>query len=92
MTGIHGFAAQDTALQESMGPNVDRTQERLGTSDTAIIAARRLLLQEIAALKEGAEPYAAQHGDIYWVRSASMVAPRDVPFDQGARELTLAEV
>ena len=91
-TGIHGFAAQDTALQESMGPNVDRTQERLGTSDTAIIAARRLLLQEIAALKEDAEPYAAQHGDIYWVRSASMVAPRDVPFDEGARELTLAEV
>src|SRR5262249_14596817 len=61
MTGIHGFAAQDQALQESMGPLVDRTRERLGTSDTAIIAARRLLLQEIAALEQGQEPYAAYH-------------------------------
>ncbi len=44
MTGIHGFAAQDQAIQESMGPLADRTRERLGTSDTAIIATRRLLL------------------------------------------------
>ncbi|HEY1337934.1 MAG TPA: Rieske 2Fe-2S domain-containing protein, partial [Bryobacteraceae bacterium] len=31
MTGIHGFAAQDQAIQESMGAIVDRTRERLGT-------------------------------------------------------------
>ena len=55
MTGIHGFAAQDQAIQESMGTVVDRTQERLGTSDTAIIAMRRLLLQEIRALQQGQE-------------------------------------
>jgi phthalate 4,5-dioxygenase len=92
MTGIHGFAAQDQALQESMGPVVDRTRERLGTSDTAIIAMRRLLLQEIRALQENQEPSAAHHGDVYWVRSASMVIKREVPFDEGARELTSAEV
>ena len=57
MTGIHGFAAQDQAVQESMGPICDRTRERLGTSDTAIIAARRLLLAEIKALAEGREPF-----------------------------------
>jgi hypothetical protein len=90
MTGIHGFAAQDTALQESMGPRVDRTRERLGTSDTAIIATRRLLLQEIGALEAGEEPYAACHGDLYWVRSASVVLKRDVDLEQGARELTKA--
>jgi hypothetical protein len=92
MTGIHGFAAQDQAIQESMGPVVDRTRERLGTSDTAIIAARRLLLQEIRALEEGREPFPAHHGDIYWIRPASMLLQRDLPFDEGARDLTAAEV
>jgi phthalate 4,5-dioxygenase oxygenase subunit len=92
MTGIHGFAAQDQAVQESMGPICDRTRERLGTSDTAIIAARRLLLAEIKALEEGREPFAAAHGDVYWVRSASLLLQRDVEFDEGARELMKAEV
>jgi hypothetical protein len=92
MTGIHGFAAQDQALQESMGPLVDRTRERLGTSDTGIIAMRRLLLEQVRALQRGEEPYAAQHGDIYWVRSASTVLKRGVAFDEGCRELMEAEV
>jgi phthalate 4,5-dioxygenase len=92
MTGIHGFAAQDQAIQESMGPVVDRSRERLGTSDTAIIAMRRLLLDEIRALGEGREPAAAQHGELYWVRSASMLLKRDVPFEEGAREFLAAEV
>ncbi len=92
MTGIHGFAAQDQAIQESMGPIVDRTRERLGTSDTAIIAARRLLIQEIRALQQGQEPQAARESDAYWVRSCSLVLPRDVEFAAGARELMKAEV
>ena len=92
MTGMLGFATQDMAIQESMGPVVDRTRERLGTSDTAIIGMRRLLLQEIGALQQGREPFAPHHGDIYWVRSASMVLKRDVPFDEGARDLMVAEV
>ena len=92
MTGIHGFAAQDQALQESMGPLVDRTRERLGTSDTAIIAMRRLLLQEIRSLQQGESPLAAHQGDIYWVRSCSLVLNREVELDEGARELMKAEV
>ena len=92
MTGIHGFAAQDQAIQESMGPIVDRSRERLGTSDAAIIAMRRLLLEEIRALVDGREPTAPHHGDRYWVRSASMLLKRDVPVDQGARLYLAAEV
>jgi phthalate 4,5-dioxygenase oxygenase subunit len=92
MTGIHGFAAQDMAIQESMGPRVDRTNERLGTSDTAIIAARRLLLQEVRALQKGREPFAVTHGDVYWVRSASMIAPRQMPLAESAREMLMASV
>ena len=43
-SGVEGFSIQDASLQESMGRIVDRTTERLGTSDAAIIAARRTLL------------------------------------------------
>jgi phthalate 4,5-dioxygenase len=92
MTGIHGFAGQDQAIQESMGPLVDRTRERLGTSDTAIIAMRRLLIEEIRALQEGHEPYAARTGDIYWVRSASMLLKRDAPVEEVAQDLTTAKI
>jgi phthalate 4,5-dioxygenase len=92
MTGIHGFASQDQAIQESMGAVVDRTRERLGTSDTAIIATRRLLLQEIRALQQGNEPPAAHNGDAYWVRSYSLVLNRQVEFDIGAREFMIAGV
>jgi phthalate 4,5-dioxygenase oxygenase subunit len=92
MTGIHGFAAQDQAIQESMGAIVDRTRERLGTSDTAIIAMRRLLLEEIRGLEGGREPFAPHHGDLYWVRSASMLLKRDVAFEEGARAYLTAEV
>ena len=92
MTGLHGFATQDQAIQESMGPVVDRTRERLGTSDTAIIAARRLLLDEIRALEQGQEPRAAQRGEVYWVRSCSLLLDREVAFEEGARELMKAEV
>jgi phthalate 4,5-dioxygenase len=92
MSGIQGFASQDQAVQESMGPVVDRTRERLGTSDTAIIAMRRLLLQEVRALQQGHEPVAAQNGSLYWVRSASTVLKRDVAFEEGCRELLEAEI
>ena len=92
MTGIHGFAAQDQAIQESMGTVVDRTREHLGTSDTAIIAARRRLLQEIRGLADGCEPFAAHNGDTYWVRSASLLLNRNIAFDEGAKDLMKAEV
>jgi phthalate 4,5-dioxygenase oxygenase subunit len=92
MTGIHGFAAQDQALQESMGPIVDRTREHLGTSDTAIIAARRALLEEIRELSRGQGPVGAKHGDVYWVRSASLLLKRDLEFSEGASQLMKAEI
>lgn len=44
-SGIKGINTQDMALQEQMGPIVDRTKEHLGTTDLAIIAARQLLLE-----------------------------------------------
>ena len=88
MTGILGTGEQDMAMQESMGTVVDRSLERLGTSDTAIIAMRRVLLREVKALEEGREPHAAKHGDVYHVRSASAVRDRAQSFDEAAKEMT----
>jgi len=55
-TGIPGINTQDYALQEGMGAIVDRSQEHLGTSDRAIIAARQLLLEGIDAVERGEMP------------------------------------
>ncbi|HTE87138.1 MAG TPA: Rieske 2Fe-2S domain-containing protein [Dehalococcoidia bacterium] len=88
MTGILGTGEQDMAVQESMGICVDRSLERLGTSDTAIIAMRRVLLRELKALQEGKEPHAASHGSVYHVRSASAVIDRGQTFEEAARQIT----
>ena len=64
-TGIVGANTQDMAVQEGMGPIVDRSKEHLGTSDRAIIAMRQLLLEatdEVAAGRapRGADPAASR--------------------------------
>jgi phthalate 4,5-dioxygenase len=43
-TGIPGIPNQDIAMWESMGAVADRSQERLGASDIAIVQFRRLML------------------------------------------------
>jgi phthalate 4,5-dioxygenase len=47
---------QDRAIQESMGPIVDRSKEHLGPADKAIIQMRRLLLQAVKTVAAGATP------------------------------------
>ena len=72
--------AQDSAMTDSMGAIVNRTEEHLGTTDTAIIRMRRRLIQGARELTEGIEPYAAMHPEVYKVRSGGAVLPRDVYF------------
>ena len=52
-TGIGSGREQDMAMTDSMGAVADRTREHLGTSDTAIIAGRRILLRMARELQEG---------------------------------------
>jgi nitrite reductase/ring-hydroxylating ferredoxin subunit len=53
MTGIQGINTQDLALQEGMGPIVDRSQEHLGTTDRAIITLRQVLTETLDSLERG---------------------------------------
>jgi phenylpropionate dioxygenase-like ring-hydroxylating dioxygenase large terminal subunit len=55
-TGITGLNTQDFALQEGMGPIVDRSKEHLGTSDRAIVVLRRILLDATHAVERGERP------------------------------------
>ncbi|HIF49681.1 MAG TPA: bifunctional diaminohydroxyphosphoribosylaminopyrimidine deaminase/5-amino-6-(5-phosphoribosylamino)uracil reductase RibD [Cytophagales bacterium] len=85
-SGIKGIQAQDMAVIESMGAISDRNREHLGTSDSAIIGARRRLLREVRNFQEGIEPYAPQHGELYRIRSAAVEAPQDMPLKEVAAE------
>jgi phthalate 4,5-dioxygenase oxygenase subunit len=89
-TGIKGIPIQDQACTESMGTIANRTKERLGTSDTAIIQARRRLITAALQLLEGHEPYSSYHGDSYFIRSTAVTLPRDIEVDKGAKELLRA--
>ena len=65
-----------------MGAIVNRTKEHLGTSDSAIIRLRRMLIHMAWELQEGTEPYAAAHANVYRYRPWSGVLPKGVDFDQ----------
>ena len=72
-TGIGSGREQDMAMTDSMGSVADRTREHLGTSDTAIIAGRRILLRLARELQEGVEPYAPSHPEVFGVRAIDVV-------------------
>ena len=55
-SGIDGINQQDRAVQESMGPIVDRTREYLGPADKAIIMTRKLLLDAVHAVQDDRDP------------------------------------
>jgi hypothetical protein len=67
-TGIQVIRTQDTAMTESMGGIVDRSEEHLGTTDAAVIAARRRLLQMARDLQNGIEPSAALQPESYSIQ------------------------
>lgn len=51
-TGITGFPNQDIAMWVTMGPIANRSDERLGASDLAIVEFRRRMLDAIAEYKQ----------------------------------------
>src|SRR6201997_1593098 len=74
-TGIDGINTQDRAIQEGMGPIVDRSKEYLGPADRAIIATRRLLLQAVKTVADGGIPRGIEpsYGEL---AAAEAVLPR----------------
>jgi phthalate 4,5-dioxygenase oxygenase subunit len=52
-TGISGIPNQDIAMWETMGPIADRTKERLGGSDLAVVEFRRLMVEAARTVRDG---------------------------------------
>jgi hypothetical protein len=74
-TGIVGINTQDFAVQEGMGPVVDRSREHLGTTDRPIIAMRQLLLEAIDVAERGGTPRGADPATHRDVRAFEEIVP-----------------
>lgn len=81
-TGIHGIRAQDAMVAESAGPIADRTREHLGSSDLAVVAMRRTLIEGASACAaSGQAPAAVAKPWLYGVRAAQAVLPEGLAPD-----------
>jgi hypothetical protein len=79
-------------VQESQGGGaiVDRSIERLGTSDTAIIQVRKRLMTAARALRErGAAAPGVDRPASFCVRSASIVLPAGTPWVDAVKPLVV---
>lgn len=52
-TGITGFPNQDIAMWVTMGPIADRSHDRLGASDLAVVEFRKQMLEAVLAFQNG---------------------------------------
>ena len=81
-TGIQGIRAQDAMVTESAGPIADRSREHLGSSDVAVVAMRRTLIEAAGACAaSGAPPPAVGKPWLYSVRATQAVLPEGVQPD-----------
>ncbi len=82
-TGIEGVIIEDHALAEIQGPVLDRTRERLGPTDAAVIALRRHLLDAAQAVAAGTDPPGVQ-ASIPFARiaGADFVHPAGTPWQE----------
>jgi phthalate 4,5-dioxygenase len=90
-SGVEGFAIQDSSLQESMGPIVDRAKENLVSTDNGIIMARHRLLRAVKAMMDKGITPPGVDLEHQRVRSVAIVLPPDQPFKVGAREALIAK-
>jgi phthalate 4,5-dioxygenase oxygenase subunit len=81
-TGIEGIPNQDLAMWETMGPIADRSKERLGGSDIAVVAFRRQMVDAARAVRDGAPAIGTTPGRTPHVnlRSFEGVVPKSTPW------------
>lgn len=78
-----GNAYEDFAVQESMGPIVDRSKEYLGTCDRVIYRARRQLLEAVRRHQHTGElSFTGDDVDFAAIRAVSFAFPDDADWRQ----------
>jgi phthalate 4,5-dioxygenase oxygenase subunit len=63
-TGIKGFPNQDVAMWVTMGPIADRSRDRLGASDLAIVQFRQQMVEAVQGFAGGAPAIGTQDGAV----------------------------
>ena len=76
-SGIPGTNTQDRAVQDTMGPICDRTKEHLGTTDRAIIMARKILMDAVKTVEDGGTP-PGLGSNVHTLRPIEKVLPVDI--------------
>jgi hypothetical protein len=74
-----------------MGPICDRSQEHLGTSDRAIIAARRMLREAVDDVAEGRRPAGTDTDVLRLVRPAEAILDGELPWQEAMKDMLTAQ-
>jgi hypothetical protein len=72
-SGIRGQGSQDVAVQEGMGPILDRSREHLAQSDRGVILMRQVLFDAMAAVERGEPAPGADAATHRKVRAADIL-------------------
>ena len=81
-TGVKGLAEQDSMIQHSQGPIVDRTKEILTGTDVAVSRFRTKMLAGAMDLAKGREPLAPTMPEAYRARPGSWLADASLSVEQ----------
>ncbi|MEA3251787.1 MAG: Rieske 2Fe-2S domain-containing protein [Pseudomonadota bacterium] len=83
-TGIRGIPNQDIAMWETMGPIADRSHDRLGASDLAIVEFRRQMVQAAKTMQQGGPAIGTSEPRIphYKLKSFQGVVPKETDWRQ----------
>jgi len=94
-TGIRGIPMQDMSMWETMGPIADRTRERVGASDLAIVEFRRIMVEAVRAFAAGASAIGTKDRRIAFAKLKSFegIVPKSTDWKTlGVDEEELAHV
>ncbi len=92
-SGMPGLWAQDAAAQSGVSTIVDRSQEKLGTTDLGIVRTRRLLLDAARKLEtEGTRPASATDPAAMAWRAVSITIPSKSDWKPAAADFMQARV
>jgi phthalate 4,5-dioxygenase oxygenase subunit len=81
-TGILGIPNQDIAMWETMGPIADRSRERLGASDVAIVQFRRIMVDAARKVRDGGPAIgtSTRHVPHVKLKSFEGIVPKTTPW------------
>jgi hypothetical protein len=91
-TGLPTVRCDDSAMTNSMGPILDRSQEPLGVGDLMIIAVRARLLKAARDLRNhGTLPPTVEHPELCRVRAGNAILPNDEDWTKANESWLLAK-